>query len=185
MMRLNDETYEYIKQEVANMFVEYDIKGTPISSFEVAIKIGLTVIPYSALNRKARRKAISYSEDGYSLETNNGEWIIYYNDIDKDYSRINQTIMHEVGHYILGHIAEGDEEEAEAKFFAKYALASPALIHNMKEEKTVKNVMENFAIGYQAANYALDYYRKWLRYGAMDYEIYERQILIQLEIDVA
>ena len=78
-MRLNDETYEYIKQEVANMFVEYDIKGTPISSFEVAIKIGLTVIPYSALNRKARRKAISYSEDGYSLETNNGEWIIYYN----------------------------------------------------------------------------------------------------------
>ena len=97
-MRLNDETYEYIKQEVANMFVEYDIKGTPISSFEVAIKIGLTVIPYSALNRKARRKAISYSEDGYSLETNNGEWIIYYNDIDKDYSRINQTIMHEVGH---------------------------------------------------------------------------------------
>ncbi|WP_292883803.1 hypothetical protein [Methanobrevibacter sp. UBA188] len=93
--------------------------------------------------------------------------------------------MHEVGHYILGHIAEGDEEEAEAKFFAKYALASPALIHNMKEEKTVKNVMENFAIGYQAANYALDYYRKWLRYRAMDYVIYERQILIQLEIDVA
>ena len=45
--------------------------------------------------------------------------------------------------------------------------------------------MENFAIGYQAANYALDYYRKWLRYRAMDYVIYERQILIQLEIDVA
>ena len=49
----------------------------------------------------------------------------------------------------------------------------------------MQNVMENFALGYQAANYALDYYRKWLRYGAMDYEIYERQILIQLEIDVA
>lgn len=184
-MRLNDETYEYIKQEVANMFVDYDIKGTPISSFEVAIKIGLTVIPYSALNRKARRKAMRYSEDGYSVETNDGEWIIYYNDITKDYSRINQTIMHEVGHYILGHIAEGDEEEAEAKFFAKYALASPALIHNMKEEKTVENVMDNFAIGYQAANYALNYYRKWLRYGAADYVIYERQILVQLEIDVA
>lgn len=180
-MRLNDETYEYIKQEVANMFVDYDIKGTPISSFEVAIKIGLTVMPYSALNRKA----MSYSEDGYSIETNDGEWIIYYNDITKDYSRINQTIMHEVGHYILGHIAEGDTEEAEAKFFAKYALASPALIHNMKEEKTVKNVMDNFAIGYQAANYALNYYRKWLRYGAADYVIYERQILVQLEIDVA
>lgn len=65
-MRLSDETYEYIKQEVANMFVDYDIKGTPINSFEVAIKIGLTVVPYSALNRKERRKAMEYSEDGWS-----------------------------------------------------------------------------------------------------------------------
>lgn len=184
-MRLNDETYEYIKQEVANMYIDYDIKDIPISSFEVAIKIGLTVIPYSSLNRRVRKKAMRYSEDGYSLEINDGEWIIYYNDITKDYSRINQTIMHEIGHYILGHMAEGDQEEAEAKFFAKYALASPALIHNMKEEKTVENIMNNFAIGYQAACYALDYYKKWLRYGETYYLIYERQIIHQLEIDVA
>lgn len=180
-MRLNDETYEYIKQEVANMFVDYDIKGTPISSFEVSIKIGLTLIPYSALDMKVRKKAMKYSEDGYSVETNNGEWIIYYNDVTKDYSRINQTIMHEVGHYILGHITEGNEEEAEAKFFAKYALASPVLIHNMKEEKTVENVMNAFAIGYQAATYALNYYRKWLQCGFTDYAIYECKILGQLE----
>ena len=184
-MRLSDENYEYIKQEVANMFVDYDIKGVPISSFEVAIKVGLTVIPYSALSKEARKEAISYSGDGYSIETNEGEWIIYYNDVSKDYSRINQTIMHEIGHYILGHVSEGEEEEAEAKFFAKYALASPALIHNMKEEKTVENIMNDFAIGFQAACYALDYYRKWLRYGATDYVIYEKQMLIQLDIDVA
>ena len=42
--------------------------------------------------------------------------------------------MHEVGHYALGHIKEGDEEEAEAEFFAKYALAPPPLIHNMVED---------------------------------------------------
>ncbi len=184
-MRLSDETYEYIKQAVADMFVDYDIKGTPISSFEVVIKIGLTVIPYSALSRKAKRKAMRYSKDGYSIEMNDGEWIIYYNDLDKDYSRINQTIMHEVGHYILGHIAEGEEEEAEAKFFAKYALASPVLIHNMKEEKTVENIMDNFAIGFQAANYALNYYRKRINFGSAYYTNYELQILQQLEFAVA
>lgn len=81
-------------------------EGTPINSFEVAIKIGLTVVPYSALNRKERRKAMKYSEDGYSVETNEGEWIIYYNDMTKDYTRINQTIIHEVGHYILGHVVD-------------------------------------------------------------------------------
>lgn len=184
-MRLSNETYEYIKQEVANMFIDYDIKGTPISSFEVAIKIGITVIPYSALNRAKRMSAIEYSGDGYSIETNEGEWIIYYNDITKDYSRINQTIMHEVAHFILGHVAEGETEEAEAKFFAKYALASPVLIHNMRENKTVENIMENFAIGFQAANYALNYYNKWLRFGAADYLAYELQILTQLEINAA
>lgn len=116
-MRLSDDTYEEIKQAVADMFVDYDIKGVPLCSFEVAIKIGMTIIPYSALDSAMWLKAVGYSEDGYSVETNEGEWIIYYNDEDKDYSRINQTIMHEIGHYILGHTEEGEIEEAEAKFF--------------------------------------------------------------------
>ncbi len=184
-MRLSDESYEDIKQAVADMFVDYDIKGIPISSFEVAIKIGLTVIPYSALNDVLKSDALSYSPDGFSIETIAGDWIIYYNDKDKNYSRINQTIMHEVAHYILGHIEEGEIEEAEAKFFAKYALASPPLIHNMMGEKTIENVMDCFDIGYQAANYALVYYRKWLKYGDVDYVVYERQIMMQLEIEVA
>lgn len=184
-MRLSDETYEEIKQAVADMFVDYDIKEVPLCSFEVAIKIGLTVIPYSALDSAKWIEAIEYSEGGYSLETNEGEWIIYYNDEDKDYSRINQTIMHEIGHYILGHIEEGEIEEAEAKFFAKYALASPPLIHNMKKEKTTENVMEAFDIGYMAACYALQYYRKRMKYGEREYVSYEIQILEQLEIEVA
>lgn len=184
-MRLSDETYEEIKQAVADMFVDYDIKEVPLCSFEVAIKIGLTVIPYSALDSAKWIEAIEYSEDGYSLETNEGEWIIYYNDEDKDYSRINQTIMHEIGHYILGHIEEGEIEEAKAKFFAKYALASPPLIHNMKKEKTTENVMEAFDIGYMAACYALQYYRKRMKYGEREYVSYEIQILEQLEIEVA
>lgn len=184
-MRLSDEIYEYIKQVVADMFVECNIKGVPISAFEVAMRLGLTVIPYSAMGRKERIKALLYSKDGFSVETNNGEWIIYYNDSDKNYGRINQTIMHEVGHYLLGHTEEGEEEESEAKFFAKYALASPPLIHNMEEEKSVENVMDKFAIGYEAAIYAINYYRKWLKYGEVDYVNYELQILIQLEIEVA
>ena len=184
-MRLSDDSYERIKQAVADMFVDYDIKGVPISSFEVAVKIGMTVIPYSSLSIRQKEAALYYSSDGFSIETNFSEWIIYYNDVDKDYSRINQTIMHEVGHFILGHVENGEIEEAEAKFFAKYALASPALIHNMKAEKNVENIMASFDIGYKAACYALDYYRKWLKYGAVDYVIYEQKMLTQLEIEIA
>lgn len=184
-MRLSDETYEFIKQTVADMFVDYDIKGVPICAFEIAVKIGLTVIPYSALDATKQFEALKYSTDGYSVEMPNGEWVIYYNDATKKYERINQTIMHEIGHYLLGHTEAGEKEEAEAKFFAKYALASPVLIHNMKTEKTVENIMGEFEIGYQAAMIALDNYYKRLTYGPKDYVIYERQILMQLEIKVA
>ena len=182
-MRLSNETYESIKQAVADMFVDYDGKSVPICSFEVAVKIGLTIIPYSALTSRQLEEALEYSSDGYSVETIENEWIIYYNDEVKNYTRINQTIMHEIGHYILGHISEGEEEEAEAKFFAKYALASPVLIKNMPESITVENVMNRFAIGYQAAVYALDNYRKRFQFGPVDYVIYEKQILNQMNLE--
>ena len=185
-MKMSDERYEEIKHAVADMFVDYDIKGIPINAFEVALKIGITIIPYSAMNGMKKVAGItlqSYSEDGFSVETHAGTWVIYYNDADKNFTRINQTIMHEVGHYILGHIEEGEIEESEAKFFAKYALAPPPLIHNMTDKKTVDNIMKTFDIGYQAACIALDNYEKWLVYGSLDYQVYERKILFQVNLE--
>ena len=180
-MRLSNEKYEEIKNIVADMFVFYGIENVPINSFDVAAKMGLTIIPYSSLSAKRREESQRFNEDGYSVETNEGEWIIYYNDLFIDSTRINQTIMHEIGHYILGHTKDG-EEEAEARFLAKYALASPPLIHNLKE-KDVDSIMKTFAIGYEAATIALENYRTWLKYGAYDYTSYERKIMIQIGVE--
>ena len=119
-MRLSNEKYEEIKNTVIDTFEQYNVKCIPISGFEIATKMGLKIIPYSSLNEKQREMSMKYSSDGYSIETQN-EWRIYYNDSCKCYGRINQTIMHEVGHFVLGHIDGGEEEESEAKFFAKYA----------------------------------------------------------------
>lgn len=172
-MRLSDEQYEYIKQAVLDMFVAYDIKCVPISAFEIAMKMGLTVIPYSALENEKKSAALRISKDGYSIETNDGEWIIFYNDECKSYGRINQTIMHEIAHYYLEHIQEGDEEEAEAKFFAKYALAPPPLIHQLIEYVNAEAIMQTFDLSYEAACIAYEYYCKWLRFGDEDYTLYE------------
>ena len=172
-MRLSDEQYECIKQAVLDMFITYDIKCVPISAFEIAIKMGLTVIPYSALEDEKKSVALRISKDGYSVETNGGEWIIFYNDECKSYGRINQTIMHEIAHYFLEHIREGEEEEAEAKFFAKYALAPPPLIHRMIENVNAEAIMQTFDLSYEAACNAYKYYCKWLRFGNEDYTLYE------------
>ena len=50
-LRLPDEVYEDIKEQIVALFCDYDIKCTPISAFEIATKLGLTVWPYSALGR--------------------------------------------------------------------------------------------------------------------------------------
>lgn len=178
-MRLEDEQYEEIKNVVIDTFIEYGIKSIPICAFEMALKMGLTVIPYSVLTDKQKRKALKTSIDGFSAELNTHEWIIYYNDECKNYGRINHTIMHEIGHYALGHVKEGEQEEAEAEFFAKYALAPPPLVHSFRENINPEMIMDKFDISYQAAFYAYQYYKNWLRYGGHDYTKYEIKMLGQ------
>lgn len=176
-MRLSDEQYEEIKRTVTDTFEEYDIKGIPISAFEMATKMGITVVPYSSLNEEKQRVSFMISSDGYSIENGNNDWTIYYNDKCKSYGRINQTIMHEIGHYSMGHIGDGEEEEAEAKFFAKYALAPPPLIHNLDRPITIEKISQTFDISHQAAWIAYQCYQKWLTYGEYDYTDYEERLL--------
>lgn len=176
-MRLNDEQYEEIKRTVIDTFLEYDVKCVPINAFEMATKMGIKVIPYSSLSEKQQDASMRFSKDGYSIETNDSVWKIYYNDSCDNYRRINHTIMHEIGHFALGHVNEGEIEEAEAKFFAKYALAPPPLVHNVCQNVNPVSIMEKFDISFQAAGYAYEYYKSWMRYGGDDYTKYERKML--------
>ena len=57
-MRLKDETYEYIKQVVIDNFIYYKIRGIPINPFEIAITLGITIIPYSALSERAKELSL-------------------------------------------------------------------------------------------------------------------------------
>lgn len=47
-MRLSDTRYEEIKQIVVRVFEDYAVCSTPISGFEIANRMGISVIPYSA-----------------------------------------------------------------------------------------------------------------------------------------
>lgn len=121
-MRLKYIQYEEIKQTVINIFEEHEVKSIPISAFEIAIKMGLKVIPYSSLSEEKKLVSNKISLEGYSVELQNGDWLIYYNDVCGNYGRINQNIMHEIGHYALDHLEGGDEEESEAKFLQSMRL---------------------------------------------------------------
>lgn len=125
-----------------------------------------------------QRLLLKKSEDGFSVQLQNGEWQIYYNDA-KSYGRTNNTLMHEIGHIVLDHSEDSELAEAEVKFFAKYALAPPVLIHKLRLTNPAE-IADSFQISYEAAEYAYNYYQKWLIYGDVDLTDYETVMWQQL-----
>lgn len=183
-IRLPNKRYEKIKETVVEMFEEYGVSCVPINGFEIANKMGVRVIPYSAFPARVRYLMEKYSIDGFSVLRDTGEWYIYYNDDDEhDYGRINNTIMHEIAHIVLDHTEDSELAEAEVRFFAKYALAPPALIHKLKLE-TAESIADIFEVSFEAAGYALAYYQKWLHYGGHDYKDYEIRMLRLFDLAV-
>lgn len=172
--RLSDKRCEEIKEIVVNTFEGLNIRCIPISAFEMATKLGAVVVPYSSKSEETRQLMMERSEDGFTIKKD-GVWYIFYNDA-KGYGRVNNTLTHECGHIVLDHTEESELAEAEAKFFAKYALAPPVLIHKL-ELKDAYEVYEHFDISLEAAGYAFSYYRKWLTYGNKDYTNYEIRLL--------
>ena len=177
-MKLSGEIYEYIKQEAIDIFIRYDVKCTPINGYEIAQKMGIILIPYSALKDEIQyQTAKRLSQDGFYFEPGDGKEYIYYNDV-MGYKRSNMTILHEIGHCVLGHTSKTDPEqaEAEANFFAKYAIAPPPLVHFFKPKRP-EDIQKYFCISYEAANNALAYYYKWLIHGKVKYTKYEKELL--------
>ena len=178
-LKLSRERYEEIKEIIVEMFEKYHVSCVPISGFEIATRMGIKIVPYSTLDKRVRNLIQKKGEDGVT-GLSYGEYVIYYNDSIPTYGRINNTIMHEIGHIVLGHIEESELAEAEASFFAKYALAPPPLIHKLKLS-SADEIAKIFGISYEAACYAYEYYKKWLSYGDKEYTAYEKRTLALFE----
>ena len=93
-----------------------------------------------------------------------------------NYGRINNTILHEIGHIVLDHTEESELAEAEVNFFAKYALVPPVLVYKLNI-KSPNKISEIFDVSIQAGYYAYNYYRKWLNYGGSILKEYELSLI--------
>ena len=175
--KLNNLQYEYIKGEVIHIFELYDVRCIPVSGFEIAIKMGMRLVPYSTLNRRAFFKALETSPDGFYVEKD-GEEMIFFEDIGNDYARQNMTLLHEIGHCVLDHTGHDRHEEDEAKFFAKYAIAPPVLVEKINA-RSPEDIYRAFDISYEAAVYAWSYYKSWKKHHKRVgcYTDYEEKLL--------
>lgn len=187
-LQLSNQRVEEIKRIVSQIFINYNVHCTPISGFELATKMKIRLIPYSSFPSKIKDIMIKESPDGYCTKPflpdhsttieNYSKSIIFYNDCNIIYGRINNTIMHEIGHIVLQHSEDSKLAEKEVKFFAKYALVPPVLIHiKGLGNADIAQVAEEFNVSYQAAFYALQYYHKWLYHSQYGYTDYEQNII--------
>ncbi|MBR3628758.1 MAG: ImmA/IrrE family metallo-endopeptidase [Elusimicrobia bacterium] len=182
-IKLSNKRCEEIKRIVVDMFVKYNVNCIPVNGFEIATKMGIKVLPYSSIKKSKRFLLYKPSKDGFFIEKEKDKFYIFYND-EKGYGRINYTILHEIGHIVLGHLQDSELAEKEVNFFAKYALVPPVLVHKLKLDNPT-DISRIFDVSYEEAKYAYSYYQKWLIYGSDFYTDYEFKILELFKLNVA
>lgn len=173
-MRLPSHRYEQIKQKVVTLFAMVGEKSVPIDPFAITEKLGFHVIAYSALGEAGKAACLKRAESGFKLHLESFDgtstWYIYYND-SKPWGHVRFTILHEIGHIILEHLQESDIAEAEANFFAKFAIAPPMLV-NLIRPNDYMDIADMFGLSNESALYSWNYYCRWLRIpGVKDYEL--------------
>lgn len=168
-LRLPDSRYEELKASAATMQELAGVQSYPIDSLWVAQKLGYEVHSYNELGAEAQILAKRYSEDAFIMPYSKGPidvfYPIYYNDEVANKPRLNVSVMHECAHIFLGHPANIEmskhQKEAEAKFLAKFILAPPIICHHY-HLKDASSIRTFFNLSYEAAEYAQNYYNKWL-----------------------
>ncbi len=177
-MRLSDERYEEIKEEVADVYNELHIIKFPVMAMDVCKGLGITLKSYNQFDERTFSSVIRASEDGIVFKLNN-YYRIFYNP-SKSIERIRSTVFHEIGHIRLRHIIHDEENEAEANFFASYFLAPPPLIYYFKliEEE---EIMEKFWTTFSLAGYARERFNRRIAYGPKEFTNYERQLIALAE----
>ena len=172
-MLLADFRYEEIKKYIVELFTQLNINSTPINGFEIAVKLGIEVIPYSAFKNQSGvvESMKKMSTEGFT----DGSRIFYNDDGSNCYERINWTILHELAHILLKHSEDSELAEAEAQFFAGYAIAPPVLIYKLNIENP-EELSDVFGLSFEASGNAFKRYVKWLNYGGKYYTDYEIQL---------
>ncbi len=176
-MKLSGKRYEEIKKIAAQIIVKYHGPCVPINGFDLANNMGITIIPYTSYPFQTKKLMMKLQEDGFFIEKDDGQIIIYYDNFKIHNSgRINFTILHEIGHVVLNHSQESDLAEAEANFFAKYIIAPPPLIHELKLNSP-EEIQSTFKTSEEVASYAYDYYNTRIEYGSNRLTDYEEEII--------
>ena len=169
----NKPRFNFVTEKAYDLLLEYGYNRFPISPFQVLDDLSdfVTCLPWS------EAKKILKSSDPFHLREinaeartirprNGGKYYIVYDDVQVNSdARITWTLMHEIGHIILGHLTDFGETaldrggltekkygvlEVEAHYFAAEFLMPTALLKYFSEI-TVDEMVLLFGVSEEAA----------------------------------
>jgi len=97
--------YKNVRNAAWNVLIDFNIKSLPIRVTQIAKKMGIIVLTYSAGNEIIdiwKLRELSMKNDGFTARIED-QWYIFYDENIRPKTRIRFTLAHEVGHFVLGH----------------------------------------------------------------------------------
>ena len=105
-IKLPKKVYTKIENTVVDLFIRLKICSYPIDPFDIIRKMGYVLRKYSELSFYERIRLRNKNLDAIScFDPDLQAFVICYDDT-KFSKRIRFTLMHEVGHILLGHKEE-------------------------------------------------------------------------------
>ena len=140
--------YNFIAEKTLAVYMACEVRSFPIDCFKILRHYNFRIYTYAQLlasNRRLYEMCKKYSDDAFRYQD-----VICYNQQAHN-KRIRFSLMHELGHYILGHKEESIENEQEADYFASYILA-PRIAIIRTGCRTADDIHDQFEVSYAAAN---------------------------------
>ena len=153
--------YNKIVTATIEVFRKCDVHSFPIDCEDLLKHYGYRIFSYKELrdlNPELYNLSLRYSEDAFRAGASK---IVAYNP-DRPHGRIRFSLMHELGHHVLGHNGASDQNEKEANAFASHILAPRMAIHYSRC-KNANDVARLFDMSFEAADNAFIDYRRWHR----------------------
>lgn len=161
--------YNKIVTATIEVFRKCGVHSFPIDCEYLLKHYGYRLFSYKELrdrNPELYSLSLGYSEDAFRAGASK---IVAYNP-DRPHGRIRFSLMHELGHHVLGHNGVSDQNEKEANAFASHILAPRMAIHYSRC-KNANDVARLFDMSFEAADNAFIDYRRWHRNVVM-YKMY-------------